>query len=84
MFKINWVRKAAKQLAKLDRREQQRIISAVDTLMDLPNARNVKQLINHQYGYRLRVGQYRVLFDADVIIRIVDIQEVKKRDDTTY
>ncbi|PMC14472.1 cytotoxic translational repressor of toxin-antitoxin stability system [Oligella urethralis] len=60
MFKINWVRKAAKQLAKLDRREQQRIISAVDTLMDLPNARNVKQLINHQYGYRLRVGQYRV------------------------
>jgi mRNA interferase RelE/StbE len=38
----------------------------------------------NQYGYRLRVGNYRVLFDADTVIRIVEIQEVKTRDSNTY
>lgn len=84
MFKINWAKKAAKQLAKVERTDRSRIASAVSALSDLPNAQNVKVLANHQYGYRLRVGNYRVLFDADTVIRIVDIQEVKKRDGNTY
>jgi len=40
--------------------------------------------MNHEYGYRLRVGQYRVLFDWTVEIRIVEIHEVRKRDERTY
>ena len=35
-------------------------------------------------GYRLRVGNYRVLFDAETEVRIIEIQEVKKRDSNTY
>lgn len=84
MFKINWTKKAAKQLAKVERTDRSRIASAVSSLSDLPSAQNVKVLASHQYGYRLRVGNYRVLFDADTVIRIVDIQEVKKRDGNTY
>ena len=60
------------------------IEEAIETLSDLPNAKNVKALTNHAYGYRLRVGNYRVLFDAQNDIQIIDIQEVKKRDDNTY
>ncbi|KDD42545.1 type II toxin-antitoxin system RelE family toxin [Bordetella bronchiseptica] len=84
MFKINWNKKAVKQLAKVDGQDRTRIANAVSALADLPNAQNVKALTNHAYGYRLRVGNYRVLFDADTVIRIVEIQEVKKRDDNTY
>jgi len=84
MFTINWTNTAARQLAKIASTDRRRITSAVTMLEDLPNARNVKALKQHQYGYRLRVGPYRVLFDADTTIRIVDIQQVKKRDDTTY
>lgn len=29
-------------------------------LLDLSEARNVKALVNHAYGYRLRVDSYRV------------------------
>lgn len=50
----------------------------------MPNCQHVKALANHAYGYRLRVGNYRVLFDWDGAIRIVEIQEVKKRDERTY
>jgi mRNA interferase RelE/StbE len=50
----------------------------------LSKARNVKVLVNHAYGYRLRVGIYRVFFDFDGAVRIVSIEEVKKRDERTY
>ena len=51
---------------------------------DLAKARNVKALTNHEYGYRLRVGNYRVFFDHDGAVRIVSIEEVRKRDERTY
>jgi len=33
---------------------------------------------------RLRVGNYRVFFDFDGAVRIVSIEEVRKRDERTY
>lgn len=50
----------------------------------MPNVQNIKALSNHRYGYRLRVGNYRVMFDWDGAIKIVNIEEVKKRDEHTY
>lgn len=38
----------------------------------------------HQGAIRDGVGNYRVLFDWDAEIRIIDIQEVRKRDERTY
>jgi mRNA-degrading endonuclease RelE of RelBE toxin-antitoxin system len=85
MISIEWKRKAVKQLLKLDKKVQPVITGAVDALTDYHNARNVKPLSNHQYDYRLRVGQYRVLFDVvNDVVEIVLIQEVKKRDENTY
>src|SRR5690606_21594620 len=84
VYDINWSKKAQKDLSKIDRRDKEAIIDAVDTLQDLPTAKNVRHLTNHDYGYRLRVGHYRVLFDADDIVMIVEIQRVKKRDENTY
>lgn len=85
MYSIQWQRKARKQVAKItDKLTRIDIAEAVDTLSDLPTAKNVKALTNHQYGYRLKVGNYnRVLFDVENDIQIIDIQEVKKRNDNT-
>ncbi len=84
MNTINWTPKAFKQLRKLDRQAQKPIFEAVQDLAQMPACQNVKSLTNHEYGYRLRVGNYRVLFDWSGEIRIVDIQEVRKRDERTY
>ena len=43
-----------------------------------------KRLTNHDCDYRLRVGNYRVLFNHDELIMIVSIEGVKKRDERTY
>ncbi|MFJ3468645.1 type II toxin-antitoxin system RelE/ParE family toxin [Pseudomonas sp. NPDC090201] len=84
MNRIGWTRKAVKQLLKLHSQHQLQIRDAVGGLATMPDVTNVKSLVNHQYGYRLRVGDYRVLFDWEGSIRIVSVQEVKKRDERTY
>jgi mRNA-degrading endonuclease RelE of RelBE toxin-antitoxin system len=82
---INWQPKALRQLRKIEARVGKQIREAVSTeLLDLSEARNVTALTNHQYGYRLRVGNYRVFFDFDGAVRIVSIEEVRKRDERTY
>ncbi len=85
MNSIDWQPKALRQLRKIDARAGKQIRDAVSTeLVDLAKARNVKALTNHEYGYRLRVGNYRVFFDHDGAVRIVSIEEVRKRDERTY
>ncbi|KNZ33420.1 MAG: cytotoxic translational repressor of toxin-antitoxin stability system [Methylibium sp. NZG] len=85
MNAINWQPKALRQLRKIDTTASKQIRVAVTSeLIDLSVARNVKALTNHEYGYRLRVGNYRVFFDFDGVVRIVSIEEVRKRDERTY
>ena len=84
MNAIGWRAKALKQLRKIDRQDNVAIRQAVNELAAMPACAGVKALTNHQYGYRLRVGRYRVLFDFDGEVRIVEIQEVRKRDEHTY
>ena len=85
MNSINWQPKALKQLRKVDAQANKQIRTAVTVeLADLSKARNVKSLKDHEYGYRLRVGSYRVLFDFDGTVRIVSIEEIRKRDERTY
>lgn len=85
MFKVAWKEKAYKQLKKIrNSRERETVYDAVGTLVNWPDCRNVKALTNHEHGYRLRVGRYRVLFDVQSTVQIIEIQEVKKRDERTY
>jgi mRNA-degrading endonuclease RelE of RelBE toxin-antitoxin system len=82
---INWEPKALRQLRKIDAHAGKQIRAAVSAeLVDLSKARNVKALVSHEYGFRLRVGDYRVFFDFDGAVRIVSIEEVRKRDERTY
>ena len=85
MYNIVWESKARKQLAKIDgQATRDEIYDSVEHLCDLQNAEQVKKLTNYKYGYRLRVGRYRVFFDVEDSVRIIHIEEVKKRDDRTY
>ena len=85
MNSIAWQPKALRQLRKLPQQANIDIRAAVSTeLVDLKQARNVTALVNHEFAYRLRVGNYRVFFDFDGAVRIVTIEEVRKRNERTY
>lgn len=85
MNAINWQPKALRQLRKIDARASKQIRAAVTVeLADLSQARNVKALTDHEYGYRLRVGSYRVFFEFDGAVHVVNVEEVRKRNERTY
>lgn len=62
------------------------VLNSVDKLADFPKCSqlDISELKDHRYDYRLRVGRYRVLFNYANVVKIIEIQEVKKRDERTY
>ena len=84
MNSVNWTRKAVKQLMRAQPQHQLQIREAVGALVNMPDVTNVIALSHHESAYRLRVGWYRVLFDWESSVKIISIQEVKKRDERTY
>lgn len=85
MMEVIWQTKALKQLKKIgDRTVQGRILTATRGLADFPVCPNVKRLNNHEYTHRLRVGDWRILFNVFEEISIASIEEVKKRNENTY
>jgi mRNA interferase RelE/StbE len=84
MNDVEIAHKAAKQLRKLQGADSRVIIDACYKLAEMPNCSNVRALVDHACQYRLRVGNFRVFFNYDGAVRIVSIEEVKKRDEHTY
>ena len=84
MNEVIWSKRAKRQLARIPIKYRIAITEATRSLAEFPDCRNVRHLKNHIYGFRLRVGRYRVFFDHDGEIKIVAIQEVKKRNERTY
>ena len=85
MYEIEWQPKAYRQLKKIRERETLSAIrAAVFSLTNWPDCRNIKAIKNHESQYRLRVGSWRILFDVQDRIRVILIQEVKKRNEQTY
>ncbi|MDI6859001.1 MAG: type II toxin-antitoxin system RelE/ParE family toxin [Methanocellales archaeon] len=62
-YEIIFSDKALKQLKKMERNVQERIIATLERIRIRPEA-YVTKLIGDP-GYRLRVGDYRVIMDID-------------------
>ena len=84
VWKIEYVRSAEKQLGRLDRTWQRRILDFMDNdigLLDDPRQRG-KVLVGNRGGFwRYRVGDYRVICSIDGSIRIILVLKVSHRRD---
>ena len=61
-YKIVWSKKAYKQLKELPYLISKRIYAKINKLLTNPSELDIKHLIGVPY-YRLRVGDYRVIFE---------------------
>lgn len=60
------IRKSAiKDLKQLTNQQKQKIHKKILELKEFPQISNVKKLTQYEPAYRLRIGNYRVLFDVD-------------------
>ncbi len=69
--------KAIKDLSKLDKKKRQQIFNKIKMLKNYPNISNCKTLKNFTPPLRLRVGDYRVLFDVNK--NMITVYNVKHR-----
>ncbi|WP_145476698.1 type II toxin-antitoxin system RelE family toxin [Yersinia similis] len=86
MVKVDWSRKAVKQLLSIDVRYRKSISEKVNKLTNFPAVDlDIKKLQVGTGQYRMRVGNYRIIFQIiEGTPMICTIQEVKRRTTTTY
>ena len=73
---------ATKELKKLPKKEVQRIFPKIKNLSTQPRPEGCKKLKSQTEDlWRIRVGDYRVIYSIDDTVSIVDIRRVGHRRD---
>lgn len=81
MYQVKFTKTAFKNLKKIQREDQQNILDQIELLAVSPDQKsNVKKLTSSAY-YRLRVGNYRIIFDREDTLKIIDIIDILHRKD---
>jgi mRNA interferase RelE/StbE len=78
-YKVEILRGALKQLKKIPSELQERIQIKIDDLATEPRPNGVKKLKGKENAYRIRVGDYRVIYDIFDDILVVNVVEVGHR-----
>jgi mRNA interferase RelE/StbE len=73
-FRLEWRASAAKELRKIDRQAVPRIVEAVEQLAIEPLPPGAKKLQGADYIYRIRVGDYRIVYELDAAGRITIVR----------
>lgn len=84
-YQIEISRQVRKQVARLPRRDQARVLAAVKALAKDPSPTGCRPVKMAGKGaYRLRVGDYRAIYAVLDDERVVIIARVVKRSESTY
>jgi len=82
-YKLQAERRVRRAIDALPQRDYLRIERAIDGLANEPRPRGTKKLRGGTPLWRLRVGEYRVIyavFDRELIVKIVGV--ARRREDT--
>ena len=72
--------RAFKDLKRIDKQFASNIADAIEKMQFDLNSRNIKKLTNFSPEYRLRVGNYRVLFEIENDTEIVVYRIIHRKD----
>ena len=75
-YNIEWKHSAARELRKLPREAVLRILQAIEQLATQPYPPGVRKLVGSEHTYRIRVGDYRVVYNvvsSTLIIQIIRV-----------
>ena len=78
-YEVRLARRAVRSLAELQRRDQQRIRAAIDLLADQPRPPNCVALQGESGVYRVRVGDYRIVYEVFDRLLVVQVVRVGHR-----
>ena len=80
-FRVEWKRSALKELRKLPKDAVARIWRAVERLPDDPFPPGMRKLVGSDHMYRLREGDYRIIYSVVSMTLLIEIVKVGHRKD---
>lgn len=80
-YQIEWKPSALRELRRIDRQTVPRIIAAIDSLSTNPLPSGVKKLHGGDSTYRIRIGDYRVVFEVFADRLVIVVIRVRHRKD---
>ncbi len=81
MYQIVFERSAEKDLKKLSSEVRPRAVTAIQALAKNPRPAGSRKLVGTESDWRIRVGDYRILYEIADEIRIVRINRIRHRRD---
>jgi len=75
-YRIEWRKSTKNDLRKIEPQAVTRIIEAVESLAENPFPSGYRKLAQSSFAYRIRVGNYRILYeiiDDTLVIEVVKV-----------
>jgi len=80
-YRIELAPLAQRQFKKLDRAIQNRLLQRIETLSSNPRPPGVKKLTDEENLYRIRIGEYRVIYQIrDWVLTVVVVKIGHRRE----
>ena len=79
MYRVLLERGAERDLARLSSEIHVRVITAIQALENNPRPPGCRKLVGSKDDWRIRVGDYRVIYEIADEIRVVRVNRVRHR-----
>lgn len=63
-YRIDFTTAAARQVKKLPRPARERVLQLIEALAEDPRPHGARKLVGEETAWRIRVGDYRVIYDV--------------------
>ncbi|MBM3859441.1 MAG: type II toxin-antitoxin system RelE/ParE family toxin [Verrucomicrobia bacterium] len=80
-FRVEWKKSTKKDLRKLPASVAARVVDEVESLGWNPFPQGVEKLTGSENAYRIRLGDYRVVYNVFREWKLVEVQRVRHRKD---
>ena len=80
-FRIEWKKSTRKDLRKLPSATVDKIIAAVEGLVENQFPHGVEKLSGSEHAYRIRLGDYRIVYEVVAESKLIEVQRVRHRKD---
>ncbi|MBI4617604.1 MAG: type II toxin-antitoxin system RelE/ParE family toxin [Planctomycetes bacterium] len=80
-YEVTFARSARKELVRLDEPFRSRILKRIEGLACTPRPAGCLKLEGAEDLWRIRIGEYRVIYSIDDSTRRVDISAIRHRSD---
>jgi mRNA interferase RelE/StbE len=80
-YSLQWRASTRKDLQKLSKQDAARILQAVEGLVEDQTPHGSEKLKGSDHTYRIRVGDYRVIYEILSSTQTIEFQRVRHRKD---